>query len=800
MKIDLNGKWIINSSTYKNIITDIPGSVLSALLDHNLINDPYYRLNEYEIKKISYEDFDFERDFSLTKEQLENHNFLFLDGVDTIADIYINDVLIAKSLSMNIAQRILINPKILKEDNHIKIHFVSPYRYIKEYPFKEYFHTYSNNVTEEKSPVIRKANSMFGWDWGPNLGDMGIFRDIYILSTSIGHFDYFSHKQEFLSDNKVKIMVNVKYKKIEAAKIGIRFYFDEKDILYSETKELNDDNEFVFTIDNPKLWWPNGFGEQNLYHIDFIISNDKEEQIINKRIGIRKIRIDDSLDKYGRNMAVYVNDEKIFIKGSNYIIQDIILKRVNYESVKRLLTLVKDFNHNTLRVWGGSYYPDDYFYDLCDEFGILVFQDMMFACALYDYDDLSFRSIVEEETRLTIRRIKNHPCLLAFSGNNEIEICIENTKNEFDKIKYKDFFLDFLQRIVKEEIDIFYLPSSPTSGEPYFVNSMNPNILDVHDWSVWHGRKPFEYFKSIYPRFLSEFGTQSFPLMDTVNKYAEEKDLYIDSEVMEHHQKSKNNNPIIMRYICDLYKEPKTFEDIVYLSILSQAEGIKMCAEHLRRHKDICNGMIYWQLNDCWPGQTWSSIDYYFGIKALHYYSKKFYSPHLISVDDEEIGKLKLSISNDTREDMNYVVKYSYYDFNGNLLSSDKLECFVPKASNKFVRELEDLFTRDDIVLTAQLFDIYGNLLSNTFYQKKKDKEIHYLVPQIEIKRIDDYSFIVKTNYYSKGIYIEPHDNRCVLTDNYFNLLPNQEMVISSTHKIDYSKLEVKCLNDIQNR
>ena len=797
MKIDLNGKWIINSSSYKNITADIPGSVLSTLLDHKLIEDPYYRLNEYEIKKISYEDFDFERDFSLTKEQLENHNFLFFDGVDTIADIYINGFLIAKSLSMNIAQRILINPKILKEDNHIKIHFVSPYRYIKEYPFKEYFHTYSYNVTEEKSPVIRKANSMFGWDWGPNLGDMGIFRDIYILSTSIGHFEYFTHKQEFLKDNKVRIIVNVKYKKIEAAKITLRFYFKEKDILYSETKELHDNNEFVFIIDNPKLWWPNGFGEQNLYNIDFIINNDKEEQITNKRIGIRKIKIDDSIDKYGRNMAVYVNDEKVFIKGSNYIIQDIILNRVNYESVKRLLTLVKDFNHNTLRVWGGSYYPDDYFYDLCDEMGILIFQDMMFACALYDYDDLEFRSIVETETRHTIRRIKNHPCLLAFSGNNEIEISIENNNNEFDKIKYKDFFLDFLKRIVKEEIDIFYLSSSPTSEEPYFVNSMNPNILDVHDWSVWHGRKPFEYFKSIYPRFLSEFGTQSFPLMDTVNKYANKDDLYIESEVMEHHQKSKNNNPIIMRYISDLYPEPKTFEDIVYLSMLSQAEGIKMCAEHLRRHKDICNGMIYWQLNDCWPGQTWSSIDYYFGIKALHYYSKKFYSPNLISVDDEEEGKLKLSISNDTREDMNYIIKYNYYDFKGNLLSNDEFKCFVAKASNKYVRTIEDLFDRDDVLLFAQLFDVYGNLLSNTFYQKKKDKELHYQKPHLEIKRIDDYSFIVKVDYYSKGIYIEPHDNRCVLSDNYFNLLPSQEIVISSTNKIDFSKLEIRCLNEI---
>ena len=796
MKTNLNGEWKISSPTYKNIKATIPGSVLSALLENNLIEDPYYRMNEYEAKKVSFEDFDFERDFTLNKDQLKQDNFLCFDGLDTIADIYINEKHIFKNRDMHVERRILLSRDILKEHNHIRIHFTSPYQYVWNYKNNEYFGTCGDTSAyiEVKSNVVRKCYSMFGWDWGPNLGDMGIYRDIYILSTTLGHFEQFRHNITFLDNGKAKVDVSTKYRKLGTGKLTLRLSFKQK-VVFEEEQEFNNENHFSFIVDNPSLWWPNGFGEQNLYDLDFIISNDDEEQITHKRIGFRKIRIDDSLDEYGRNLAVYVNDVHIFLKGSDYIPQDVILQRVTPERTRRLLTLVKDFNHNVIRIWGGGYYPDDDFYDTCDEFGILVFQDLMFACSSYDYDDEDFRSLIDEETRVALRRIRHHASLFLLSGNNEIEeqmLILQDVHRE----KYRKLFLEFLPKIVKEEIDIYYLTSSPTSGEPYMVNPADNNYLDAHNWAVWHGLEPFEYFHTIFPRLLSEYGCQSIPTYDTVKRYAIEEDLDLNSPVMDSHQKNWSCNYKIIHYAKSLFREPTNFEDLVYLSELTQAQGIKMSAEHLRRNKERCNGTLYWQLNDDWPGQSWSSIDYYFGIKALHYYSRRFYAPHLISVEQKE-GKILIAVSNDTKEDAKYVVRYSLCDFNGVVLDEKVINCEVDKTSYKYALELDDPFNRDDLVIYVELKDENGNFLSNNFYQKLKDMNLHYKLPHLKVEIIDDKSFSLETDYYTKDIYIEPHDNNCVLSDNYFNLLPNQKVIITSTYPLDYKKMKIRSLNEI---
>ena len=265
---------------------------------------------------------------------------------------------------------------------------------------------------------------------------------------------------------------------------------------------------------------------------------------------------------------------------------------------------------------------------------------------------------------------------------------------------------------------------------------------------------------------------------------------------MNSHQKNCSCNYKILHYAKSLFREPTNFEDLVYLSQLTQAQGIKMCAEHLRRNKERCNGTLYWQLNDDWPGQSWSSIDYYFGIKALHYYSRRFYAPHLISLVQKE-NKILVAISNDTKENTNYIVQYSLYDFKGRLIDDKEIRCKVEKTSYKNALEIDDPFTRDDLVIYVELQDENGNLLSNNFYQKLKDKDLHYKLPNLKITKINDKSFSLETDYYTKDIYIEPHDNNCVLSDNYFNLLPNQKVIIFSTNPLDYKKLKIRSLNEI---
>jgi beta-mannosidase len=419
----------------------------------------------------------------------------------------------------------------------------------------------------------------------------------------------------------------------------------------------------------------------------------------------------------------------------------------------------------------------------------------MFACSVYDFEDKDYLSLIDEETRVTLRRIRHHACLFLLSGNNEIEeqmLILQDVHRE----KYRKLFLEYLPKIVKEEIDIYYLTSSPTSGEPYMVKPSDNNYLDAHNWAVWHGLEPFEYFHTIFPRLLSEYGCQSIPTYDTVKKYAIEEDLDLESPVMNSHQKNCSCNYKILHYAKSLFREPTNFEDLVYLSQLTQAQGIKMCAEHLRRNKERCNGTLYWQLNDDWPGQSWSSIDYYFGIKALHYYSRRFYAPHLISLVQKE-NKILVAISNDTKENTNYIVHYSLYDFEGHLLDNKEVRCDVSKTNYKYALEVNDPFNKDDLVIYVELQDENGNLLSNNFYQKLKDMNLHYKLPNLKVTKIDDKSFYLETDYYTKDIYIEPHDNNCVLSDNYFNLLPNQKVVITSTNPLDYKKLKIRSLNEI---
>lgn len=790
MKIDLNGKWNVSSKTYQNFLTTVPGSVLGGLLENKLIEDPYYRVNEYEAKKISFEDFTFERDFALTKEQLKKTNFLFLDGLDTVAKVYVNDVFVTSSINMHIMQRVQLDNSILKENNHIKIEFTSPYQYVWNYPRKDTFKTYSYNVTEVGSTCLRKSNCMFGWDWGPNLGDMGIYRDIYIISNDVGYLENYRQELEFLENGKIKVNIVTAYKKIKDTKIAAILSLKQDGTYLKIEQDLKETNQFSFVVDNPKLWYPNGFGEQTLYDLEFVV----EDQIDKYKVGLRKIKIDDSYDEWGRNLAIYVNGIKVFVKGGDYIPQDAILSRVNEERTRRLLTLCKDFNHNVIRVWGGGYYPDDYFFNLCDELGILVFEDLMFACGRFNADDEAFMSTVKDEVRQNVQRIRNHASLFLISGNNEIEDGIRGD-TEQARIWYAKIFADVLPKIVKEETNIYYLQSSPTSGGKLFDDPNNMNYLDCHSWDVWHMTKPFEHFKTIYPRLLSEFGCQSMPNLDTVKTYAREDEIDLESEVMDSHQKNKACNFKILYYIENLYRKPRNPAELVYLSQTSVAEGIKMCVEHLRRNKNRCNGAIYWQLNDTWPGQSWSSIDYNFGLKALHYYSRRFYAPHLISIDGEETC-IKIAVSNDTKDEATYIATYGLYKFNGELIKQEELKVTLGPSSDKQIFELENNMD-DDMVLYVELKDLAGNVLSNNFYQSKKDKELHYKKPNLSVSKIDDKTILVKTNYYTKNIYLEPHDNECVLSDNYFSLLAGQEKIITSKKAIDFNKLEFKSLNEI---
>lgn len=785
----------MGSPRYTDLDAMIPGSVLSTLLSHGLIADPFYRDNEANVRECLYDDYSFSRKFSLTAEQLKKTNYLLVDGVDTIAKIYINNFLVAELWDMHTAKRILLENRILTDENEIRVEFTSPYRYIEQYDDKGLFETYG--LTEKKSPCIRKAHYMFGWDWGPNLADMGIFRDIAILSTDLGYLEDFRHECVFLPDGKVRIQVEANVNKQGDGFLTADLSLKEDDTRLHWEGALDTHNAFSFVLENPKLWYPVGFGEPTLYDLYLELrSPEGESQSYHYRIGIRDVKIDDTADAYGTNFCVYINGKKVFLKGASYIPEDNILSRITPEHTRRLLKLVKDFNHNVVRVWGGGYYPTDDFYDYCDENGILVWQDLMFACAAYNAHDDHFRQLIVEETITNVKRFRHHASVFLIAGDNECEDGVNGHAPELMEA-YRTMSLDILVPLMKTLTSTYFLRTSPRSAE-IFHHQNDCDHYDTHYWRVWCEDKPISQYKSVCPRMASEFGHQSFPLMDTIRRFARQDELSLLSPVMQHHQKQPGSNVRILNYIKDLYGDPVTFEDTVYLSQLVQAEAMKVFVEHMRRNKYRCNGAIYWQLNDCWPGISWSSVDYYFGVKALHYFSKKFFAPHLISVDDEGAA-LKINVSNDSGADMDYKVTYRYMSFSGQLLEKKTVSTSVEAGNcrDAMTVTLPSSGETQDKLVYVLLEDAKGAFLSDNYYQRKKDKEVDYPTPHFSVMSLDAHTIEITADTFAKYVYLQCEEADIVLSDNFFCLQKDIPKLIVSDRAIDLKTIRITSLNDI---
>lgn len=785
MKYLLKNHWKITGKNEIEVFADAPCSVMSALLNSKIIEDPYYRLNEAKVQSYLEDDYTFEISFKLKPEELAKNNYLVFERLCTIANIFVNGNKIAEVSDMQRRYFIKLDNKILKEDNVLSIEFKSSINYVKNYPNKEkLFESYA--VTDKKSPVIRQANYMFGWDWGPHIPDMGIMGDAYLLSTTDGYLKSFRHSYKFNKDGSVKLNVNLEL--VDAGKANVEVELSGHGIEIKKTTK----KQAIFEISKPQLWNPVGFGEPNLYNLKVTIKG-KETQEYNYQIGIRKVRIDDSKDEFGRNFAIYINDKKVFLKGSCYIPEDNIIPYSTKERTERLLKLATDFNHNCIRVWGGGYYPNDDFYEACDRLGLLVFQDLMFACASYNIDDPLFKNNIIEETHDALKRIRHHASIFLIAGNNEVEDGVRGHGHK-QALQYIEMFHHILKDIVNEETDFYYLSSSPTSGDEYFASPNDPNYLDSHYWWVWGGDREIEDYLNIKPRLLSEFGMQSFPTYDTMKTFAEDSDMYLDSDVMLSHQKDPaKSNEKMMRYVRREFDvNEQNMQEIAYLSMLTQAEAMKLCAENLRGNKDRCNGALYWQLNDCWPCQSLSSIDYYYGLKALHYYSKRFYSPHLVLFKKED--GLKLCISNDTELDQEYSVIYFIINSKFEVSSSNELKAKVAKYSSLDIKNIT--LSNDDYGVYAYLLSNKGALLSTNIYRLKKDIEYIYPNAKIRIKQLDEYEIEVSTDKFARAVYLNPHNNNIVFSDNYFDLLPGFPTRIVSSKPIKAKDIEVMCVNN----
>jgi Beta-galactosidase/beta-glucuronidase len=814
-RIDKEQNWkmrIVGEDKY--ISSPVPGSVYNDLLMAGRMEDPYFRDNEMSALELMKNDFEYYGTFDVDMDEVCDADEVILrfNGLDTIADIELNGRSLGSVNNMHRIWEYSVKDILQERSNKLVILFHSPVKYIAEQ------HKLDPGIlgTEDAMkgfPKIRKAHYMFGWDWGPRLPDAGIWKSVELLAVKKARIVRSYIHQEF-SDNLESVRLDIdvdliptngKYISKEnciAAEnsLQLRVTIDSPDGNRICSKELsltkNDcTGKVSFTIENPQLWWPNGFGEQPLYKVLIELLEEKGElcDSIVKRIGLRKMEMSTVKDEYGSEFAHKVNDVKFFAMGADYIPEDNILSRTNRERTRNLLEQCKAAHFNVIRVWGGGLYPSDDFYEACDELGLVVWQDFMFSCANYRLTK-EFEENISAEIRDQIRRLSHHASLGLWCGNNEMEMFAAKGEWGADDEIRKDY-LEMYERLIpkileSEDPDRFYWPASPSSCGG-FDDPNSPDRGDVHYWDVWHGNKPFTEYRKFLFRYLSEFGFQSFPSMRTIESFTLPEDRNVFSYVMEKHQRNAAANGKIMNYLGQTYRYPADLDTFVYATQLLQAEAIRYGVEHFRRNRGRCMGTVYWQLNDCWPVASWSSIDYYGRWKALHYFAKRFFAPFMISCEEEGLltqtanvnaepftvkKSIRLNAANETRELKEAVIRWQLRDNYGSVISEEETEISVPALSSVWC---------DTVNLPeAKLYENYvsyqlcekGEVISEGTVLFCPPKHFKFTDPELSV-RAEGEEIIVLAEHFAKGVEIRNENDDLILSDNFFDMNGGEKRV-----------------------
>ena len=778
----LNSGWqmrCVKEDTY--LPATVPGSVYLDYMNAGKMEDPYYRDNELEALKRMEEDYEYRVEFDAVEFLQLDKTILMLEGVDTLADVSINGMVYTVN-NMHRIWEFDISEIIKPEGNELKIIFHSPTKYIKERYEKKRLH--GSRDAMRGFPYLRKAHCMFGWDWGPRLPDAGIWRDVVLYGYNTAKLSQVLIRQKH-EESKVKLKLEVESDRLAwAGSAGLH---------YSVTITAPDgigrvvrNSPAEIEIEKPQLWWPNGLGDQPLYRIRVDLYNNTELlDTWERNIGLRTVSISQREDEYGKSFAHIINGVEFFAMGADYIPEDNILGRVNAVRTERLLKQCVAANFNTIRVWGGGYYPDDFFFDACDRLGLLVWQDMMFSCAAYELSE-EFEESITQELIDNIKRIRHHACLGLWSGNNEMEMFIMDKngytdENRADYIKMYEYI--FPKLLKQYDPDSFYWPSSPSSGG----NMDNPNAFDrgdVHYWSIWHGDIPYTDYRKYYFRYLSEFGFQSFPLLKTVESFTLPEDRNIFSYIMEKHQRNNAANGKIMKYLSQYFLYPNDFGTLLYASQVLQADTIRYGVEHFRRYRGRCMGAVYWQLNDIWPVASWSSIDYFGRWKALHYHAKRFFAPILLSCEEESImtqdynvnaepyeenKSVRFNISNETFQKQTLRVHWCIRNQRADILREEWLEAEVEAFRAYFFEKIELLeINRYKEYVSYDLYQGDQRISGGTilFLQPK---HYQFIDPGLEY-RLDEDEIVVKAKAYARSVEILNEEEDLILSDNYFDM------------------------------
>ncbi len=793
MKIQtLTGTW-----RFRQVGTDdwlpatVPGGVHTDLLALGRIPDPFVGDNEKKVQWVAEADWEYRTQFSAAPELLQqSHIWLVCDGLDTLATVSLNGGELGQTNNMFRQYRWDVKDLLQAANNELVITFASPVQYITEKQAERPLPGVSQAIPG--SPYLRKAPCQFGWDWGPQLPPIGIWQDIRLEGASSARLTDV-HLRQSHSEGQVTVSAALAFEQWtdEAVTARLRVVAPDGEEMMEETAVSAATTTLNLSIANPHLWWPNGYGEHPLYQV--IVSLHQGDMELDRRryqLGLRTIELRQEADEWGRSFEFIVNGVPIFAKGSNWIPADSFPTRLTDDSLEMLIRGAAETHQNMLRVWGGGFFEEDRFYDLCDRYGILVWQDYIFSCSVYPMDDPDFLENVRIEVEENVRRLRHRASLALWCGNNEMEQGWADwgwTRPDLADMKaaYDRFFHHTLAEwSTTIDPDTPYWPSSPSSDTP-FADPNGQAQGDAHYWDVWHGRKPFTAYRDQFPRFMSEFGFQALPPLATIRTFAEEADWNMTSYIMERHQKNDSGNSLMVGQMLDTFRLPKDFPSLVYLSMVLQAEGIRYGVEHWRRARDRVAGTLYWQLNDCWPVASWSSLDYYGRWKALHYAARRFYAPVLLSIEDDP-PQQGVYITNDQREAWAGSVRWSLESLDGTVLTAGEEPVQAAPLATTHIKtfDLNDQVSdenRRELIFIAELWrDSSRVALQTAFFAPTKHLLLADPAVQVTYRGEENLLHIELTAQSLARLVELSFDGADVIfSDNYFDLPAGRSITVS---------------------
>lgn len=812
----------------------VPGSIHTDLLKHKLIPDPYYRDNEKLVQWVETKDWEYQTTFEIAPNVFSNTNLdLHFKGLDTYADVYLNDSLILSADNMYRSWYVNCKKLLKPKNNTLRILFRSAVneglRKAALYSYRLPNHNEKTEESRKSGSQTRKSPHQFGWDTHPRLVTCGVWRPIILKAWSVAKIEDIFFEPLNISTSTASYTVATNITAQKEKKYSLSLYLNNIKTPFSQQTVLlkkGANNETIkLNIDNPKLWWPNGMGKPNLYTTKLVLRDETGiVDEITTKIGVRTIEVVREKDSIGKSFYFKINGVPLFIKGSNYVPVDALLTRITNQQTTEIVSAAVDANLNLLRVWGGAIYENDLFYDLCAQKGLLVWQDFMYACSMYP-GDAAFLENIKQETIENVKRLRNNPSLALWCGNNELisgwfewdwpskpALNISPTDSAQIFHDYQKIFNDIIPTVINQyNPQTFYWPSSPGS-EPGIKSSHTSG--DLHYYLVWYGSLSIQSYKTAIPRFMSEYGVQSFPSYYTVKKYLAPEDENLFSPVMMSRQKSEmpwispdmEGNKMLMRYLNEDYKSPKDFESLVYLSQVFQADAIKIASEAHRSNKPRCMGSMYWQLGDAWPNIGWSVIDYLGKKKAAYYVSKKAFKtisviPALSDTTINSDTKLNVLVNSDSLKAFDGKLTIQLMNFAGRIVFSKKLDVNIAAQSNAVfysisTNELLKGKNKNELVLSTVL-SYRGRTVSENllYFNHVKNLLLEQPIVKTEITKCKNgFEIELSANTLAKSVYLSLPNGEDNFSDNFFDLLPHKKVKIKLNSILSINELKSKLI------